>query len=98
MAHLFRIRSLMEPPSTLRRGTCSLLSPFIPSTVQTTHQHSTSALDLIVPSNLLGNEWFQVGHNGLAGAHVSSEHPYSAWKEVACVLDLLLHLAQRDKH
>ncbi|KAK4832687.1 hypothetical protein QYF61_025148 [Mycteria americana] len=27
---------------------------------------------------LLGNEWFQVGHDGLAGAHVGSEHPYSA--------------------
>lgn len=51
MAPLFRIRSLIEPPSTLQRETYSPLPPFIPSTVWTTHQHTTTALDLIVPSN-----------------------------------------------
>lgn len=53
------------------------------------------------PQQLLGNELFQVGHDGVASAHVGSGHPYSAWEEVvwvACILDLLLHLAQRDKH
>ena len=54
MAPLFRIRSLMDPPSTLQREMHSLLFPLTLSAVWTTHQHITSVLDLIMPSNFWG--------------------------------------------
>lgn len=61
MAPLLRIHSLMEPPSTLQRETRSALSPLIPSTVWTTHQHSTSALGLIMHNNCWGMSGSRLG-------------------------------------
>lgn len=61
MTPLFRIRSLMEPPTTLQREMRSPLSRFIPSTAWTTHQHSTGALDLIMHSNCWGMSGSSLG-------------------------------------